>query len=155
MFDEAFEVDGLIFRKAVDQDVAKILAFSDIFLRRDVLIIRQYILNNIKRGDVWLVLDGEKLCAFSMSGYKTKSCLWNLYVHPKYRKRHIGGMLIEHTKPQIIRSKRDQVTGDPTPFYEKMGYRITQANQGAKKNINIMEYFGSVDSGVPIQEAII
>ena len=40
---ENFEVDALIFRKATQEDLPKIMAFVDIFLRKDWLVRRTYL----------------------------------------------------------------------------------------------------------------
>ena len=135
---ETFEKDELIYRKATQEDLPKIMAFVDIFLRRDWLVRRAYLMTNLEKYDIWLVFDKEKLIAWAIAGGK-KRTLWNLLVHPKYRGFHIGQILVEKLKPEIIRSKSDQSTGDPTMFYEKIGYRLIASKKGRKRNINIMK----------------
>jgi N-acetylglutamate synthase-like GNAT family acetyltransferase len=135
---EAFEKDGLIFRPATQRDLAKILAFADIFLRRSWLVRREYANDHVDHS--WIVLDQEKLVGWAMiTGKNVGRTLYNLIVHPKYRNRHIGAILITALKPDVIRSKTDQATGDPTEFYKKMGYEVTEMRQGRKKKINIMK----------------
>lgn len=138
MSSENFEKDNLIYRKATQDDLPKIMAFVDVFLRKDWLVRRTYLLTNLEKYDIWLVFDNDKLVAWAIAGGK-KRTLWNLLVHPKYRGLKIGLSLVERLKPEIIRSKLDQSTGDPTAFYEKIGYRLIAEKQGRKKNINILE----------------
>ena len=134
---EAFERDGLIFRPAIKDDLSKILGFTDIFLRRSWLVTRKYAFDHLNK--TWIVLDGDKLVAwFYMDGKRVEQTLYNLIVHPKYRKRKIGSILIEKLSPKIIRSKTDQYTGDPTGFYKKLGYKVIK-REGRKKNILIMK----------------
>jgi N-acetylglutamate synthase-like GNAT family acetyltransferase len=134
---EDFEKDGLIYRKMIESDIPKVLAFVDIFLRRSWFVRRKYCFDHMNES--WVVLDADKLVGWIfIGGKKVKKTLYNLIVHPKYRGRHIGGILIEKLKPKIIRSKTDQTTGDPTEFYKKIGYEVTEMKQGRKKKINIM-----------------
>ncbi len=139
MSDKTFETDGLIYREATFEDLSRIMAFADIFLRKDVLLYRDYVAAYLKSGidKVWLTFDREKLIAFAFI-WKNTDSLNNLYVHPKYRKRKIGLHLIEYLKPIIVRSKTDQSTGDPTEFYRKIGYQIVATRQGRKKNLTIL-----------------
>ena len=134
---ETFEKDGLIYRKMIETDIPKVLAFVDIFLRKSWFVRRKYCFDHMNES--WVVLDGEKLVGWIfIGGEKVEKTLYNLIIHPKYRGRNIGGTLIEKLKPKIIRSKTDQATGDPTEFYKKMGYEVTEMKQGRKKKINIM-----------------
>jgi N-acetylglutamate synthase-like GNAT family acetyltransferase len=99
---ENFEVDALIFRKATQEDLPKIMAFVDIFLRKDWLVRRTYLMTNLQKYDIWLVFDARKLIAWAIAGGK-KRTLWNLLVHPKYRGLHIGEILVKKLKPEIIK----------------------------------------------------
>ena len=56
---EAFEKDGLIYRKMIETDIPKVLAFVDIFLRRSWFVRRKYCFDHMNES--WVVLDGEKL----------------------------------------------------------------------------------------------
>jgi len=134
---ETFEKDGLTYRQATKADFARILAFVDIFLRRDYLVRRAELERKLEVGTMLIVMDAEKLVSWAVMG-KNES-LWNLLVHPKYRGRHIGQTIVERFRPLIIRSKSDQSTGDPTPFYRKLGYRIVNERQGKNRNITIMQ----------------
>ncbi|MDI6755320.1 MAG: hypothetical protein QME78_13115 [Thermodesulfobacteriota bacterium] len=72
MFAETFEKDNLIFKKATQEDLPKILAFVDIFLRKDWLVKRPYLINCLEKQDVWIVFDNDKLVAWAMAGGKKK-----------------------------------------------------------------------------------
>jgi len=133
---ETFEKDGLIYRKITEDDIPKILAFTDIFLRRDYLVRKPELIVKIKIGEMIGVFDKKKLIAWGSMGKNKR--LWNLLVHPKYRGKKIGENIVMKLKPDYIRSKMDQSTGDPTKFYEKIGYKIIQEKIGRKKNINLM-----------------
>lgn len=50
--------------------------------------------------------------------------LHNLYLAPEYRRQGVGRALIEYFKPLVIRSKSDQVEGDPTDAYRRAGYEV-------------------------------
>jgi N-acetylglutamate synthase-like GNAT family acetyltransferase len=134
---ETFKKYGLIFREAVKEDFPKILAFVDIFLRRDYFLRRSELFTKMEMATMIIVFHNDKLVALAVMG-KNKT-LWHLLVHPKYRGKHIGETLVQKLRPEIIRSKLDQSTGDPTGFYEKIGYRIEASKKGRKRNINIME----------------
>jgi N-acetylglutamate synthase-like GNAT family acetyltransferase len=134
---EAFEKNGLIFRPAIQNDLPKILAFADIFLRRSWLVRREYANDHIEHS--WVVFDQDKLVGWAMiSGKRVGRTLYNLIVHPKYRNRQIGATFIERLNPLVIRCKTDQTTGDPTEFYRKMGYEITETKLGKNRKINLM-----------------
>lgn len=134
---ETFEKDGLTYRKMIELDIPKVLAFVDIFLRKSWFVRRKYCFDHMNES--WVVLDGEKLVGWIfIGGEKVEKTLYNLIIHPKYRGREIGKTLIEKLKPKIIRSKTDQTTGDPTEFYKKMGYEVTAMRQGKRRKINIM-----------------
>lgn len=134
---ETFEKDGLIYRKMNKTDIPKVLAFVDIFLRRSWFVRRKYCYDHMNES--YIVLDHEKLVGWIfIGGERVKKTLYNLIIHPAYRKKGIGRVLIEKLKPQIIRSKMDQASGDPTKFYEKIGYKLIEKRVGRRKNINIL-----------------
>jgi hypothetical protein len=69
-----------------------------------------------------------------------KNVLIHLLVDARQRGRGIGAKMLATLNPDIIRSKSDQLTGDPAPFYEKYGYmRFLPENKvGKKDNIDLM-----------------
>lgn len=52
--------------------------------------------------------------------------LVHLLVSGYFRGQCIGSTLIESLNPPRIHSKMDQSTGDPGPFYEKLGYKFIE-----------------------------
>ncbi len=143
----AFEKDGLTFRRATQDDIPKILAFVDIYLRKDWLVRRAYLVDKMQNDETWVVFDAERLVAWATLGNQKRRGLWNLLVHPHYRGRHIGSNLVAHLRPSYIRSKADQSTGDPTAFYEHLGYEVIERNMGRKHNINLMRKKAKTESG--------
>lgn len=66
--------------------------------------------------------------------------LIHLLVHGRYRNQGIASKIITILNPKTIRSKVDQGTGDPGPFYERRGFRKTSTEPvGKNKNIDIYE----------------
>lgn len=67
--------------------------------------------------------------------------LIHLLVNGNYRNTGIGKHLIEKLRPTKIRSKSDQGTGDPAPFYISQGFNKTNTEKvGKNKNIEIYEH---------------
>lgn len=62
--------------------------------------------------------------------------LIHLLIHGAYRHQGSGSLLLNHIKPQRIRSKSDQSSGDPAPFYQKHGYTKTDTIQ-SRSCVNI------------------
>ena len=91
----------------------------------------------LKNCIVLIALDGEKVVGW---GVKEKSnVLIHLLIAADCRGYGVGGKMLDILNPDIIRSKTDQQTGDPGPFYEKNGYMRIGANLvGKKRNIQFM-----------------
>lgn len=65
--------------------------------------------------------------------------LIHLLVDPDFRGQGIGGHLLKILEPLLIRSKSDQSTGDPYPFYLKHGYEKTSdVRVGKNRNIDLL-----------------
>jgi hypothetical protein len=91
----------------------------------------------LRRYITLIALDGEKIVGW---GVKEKSnTLIHLLIAADCRGFGVGGEMLRILNPDIIRSKTDQQTGDPGPFYEKNGYmRIGKNLVGKKRNIQFM-----------------
>ena len=124
-------------RKITRDDFPKILAFADIYLRRDWLIRKQYLTDRINDCIICESVDG-KLLGFGIISPKTKTLI-NLIVHPKFRGQGIGKKILKFINPQIIHSKANQSTGDPKSFYLKNGYEIDQNALSKKSHIEILK----------------
>ena len=123
-------------RKAEEKDIPIILGFSDIFLRRDWIINKGYLMSNLKNGIILLAFNNDKIVGIGICKNKA---LYLLYVHPKYRSQKIGFKLIQKLKPEIIRARINQTTGNPVPYYERLGYKIEVERDPKNRNICIMK----------------
>ncbi|HUX14467.1 MAG TPA: GNAT family N-acetyltransferase [Spirochaetia bacterium] len=133
-----FEKDHLIYRRATEKDIPRILGFVDIYLRKDWLVRRDYLWSTMHTDETWIVTDKKRVVAWATVGRAGRRGLWNLLVHPEYRNRGIGRTLVQRLKPDYIRSKSDQSDGDPAAFYARLGYETIKQNAGRKRNIQIM-----------------
>lgn len=90
-----------------------------------------------KNCHVWIIIDKNEIIGW---GVKEKSnILIHLLISAKYRGLGLGAKLLKIMNPDIIRSKSDQMTGDPKDFYIKMGYKTVFKNKtGKKKNIDLL-----------------
>jgi GNAT superfamily N-acetyltransferase len=122
--------------KAEEKDIPIILGFSDIFLRRDWIINKGYLLSNLKNGIILLAFFNDKIVGIGICKNKT---LYLLYVHPKFRSRKIGSKLLQKLKPETIRARTNQTTGNPVPYYERLGYKISIPHDPKNRNICIMQ----------------
>ncbi len=73
-----------------------------------------------KPSIVWLALKDN--CIIGVLFMSNSGSLWNLLVHPDYRGKGVGSELMKLAKPKTVRCKWNLSTGDPTEFYEKLGY---------------------------------
>lgn len=64
--------------------------------------------------------------------------LLNLYVAKEYRSMALGTEVMRTISPNEVRAKTDMTAGDPTPFYERLGYEVQQQEQGPNGTISIM-----------------
>lgn len=67
-----------------------------------------------------------------------KGVLIHLLVAGTFRGNGIGGEMLRRMSPDVVRSKFDQSSGDPSEFYRKHGYvKASPERLGKKKNIDI------------------
>lgn len=64
--------------------------------------------------------------------------LLNLYVAREYRGMSLGTELMRLLAPVEIRAKTDMSAGDPTPFYERLGYTVQSTGEGPNGTISVM-----------------
>lgn len=122
--------------EATEKDIPIILGFTDIFLRRDWIINRGYLRDNLKKGVILLAWAEGKIVGIGICKNKT---LLLFYVHPKFRSQKIGFKLLQKLKPEIIRARVNQSTGNPVPYYESLGYKISIPHDPKNRNICIMK----------------
>lgn len=123
--------------EAQEKDIPEILGFTDIFLRRDWMINKQRLMSYVKNYRVLIARSASKIIALGIC--KKEPCtLYLLYVHPKHRSQKIGFKLLQKLKPEIVRARINQTTGNPVPYYEKLGYFVEVARDPKNRNICIM-----------------
>lgn len=64
--------------------------------------------------------------------------LLNLYVAKEFRGMSLGTELMRILSPVEIRAKTDMSAGDPTPFYERLGYTVQSTGEGPNGTISVM-----------------
>ncbi len=139
-------LQNIIYRKVVVSDFNNVTKFVDDWLSgrklkegggNDYFVTRNQHKTYFKNCHVWIALDAEKIIAW---GVKEKSgVLIHLLVDANYRGKHIGTEMMHRINPDVIRSKSDQMTGDPREFYETLGYKVVSTQMiGKKKNIELM-----------------
>lgn len=81
------------------------------------------------------------ICEGSIVGWAVKTkkgVLIHLLVAGTFRGNGIGGEMLGRMSPEVIRSKFDQSTGDPSGFYRKHGYvKESSTRLGKKHNIEL------------------
>lgn len=144
------------YRKATMADLDGTAAFVDYWLKgegkRDgaygatddyFVPIKRHI-DYIRNYEVLLALYEGSIIGWAVK--TNKGVLIHLLIAGPFRRKGIGGELLKRLAPQTVRSKFDQESGDPAPFYEKHGYVKKQATRTGKKlNIDI---FVSKEPGV-------
>lgn len=102
----------------------------------------------IRRGTVLLCFDDQKLIAWAVK--HRNGTLIHMLVDATYRGKGIGGSMVNQLACPIVHSKSDQSTGNPTPFYERLGYiktgtktsapsfRIPRVRHKALNNIDVL-----------------
>jgi ribosomal protein S18 acetylase RimI-like enzyme len=110
------------YRIAEEVDLTALQAFIDKYLRKDYFLPKAKLETIISRKCAYIALDNDAVVGFIYvdSGKR----LFNLFVHPDYRKNGIGKALMDLTHPKSIRCKINMSSGDPTAFYRKLGYGI-------------------------------
>lgn len=128
---------GLRMRRATLRDGHALRFFFDTALRRDYFIRRGQLdeLLTDRYHEVYLAeLEGVLVGV----AIKTRGvCLVNVLIHPAYRGLRIGAALIQHSGATEVRAKLDMSTGNPRPFYEKLGFEST-GERNEKGNIEVM-----------------
>jgi GNAT superfamily N-acetyltransferase len=79
----------------------------------------------------------QQLIGLAITGHGTT--LFNLYLDPFWRSQGIGTIVVSILQPEVIRSKSDSDAGDPTAFYQRLGYKVIQEGQGKNGTIRVMQ----------------
>lgn len=90
----------------------------------------------LKKYTVLLALVSGEIVGWAVKTHK--NVLIHLLIAATFRGQHIGSEMLGRMQPDVIRSKFDQSTGDPGPFYTKLGFvKAIPERVGKKKNIEI------------------
>lgn len=138
----------VVYRKAVIEDLPAIVAFVDFWLTgggvadgvsgagHDFFVPYGRHKAYLEKYQVLLAI-----CEGSIVGWAVKTkkgVLIHLLVAGTFRGNGIGGEMLGRMSPEVVRSKFDQSTGDPSGFYRKHGYiKASSERLGKKKNIDI------------------
>lgn len=136
-FPEIFAHDhkGNSYRLANLSDLDLIVEFVDRLLSgKDFFCPRGQHIGYFNYKTILVCFDGPVLIGWAVR--QKNGSLIHLLVDPEYRCQGIGSHLLEELHPLLIRSKSDQSTGDPRPFYEKHGY-TKDTGERVGKNLNI------------------
>lgn len=87
----------------------------------DVFISRGQHKGYLRISTVLLAYDDKKLVGWSVK--HRNGTLIHMLVAGPYRGKGIGSEMLRILDPPLIRSKTDQTTGNPTPWYESRGYK--------------------------------
>ncbi len=145
------------YRKAVAEDLMNIAAFVDFWLTgggipdgvpgsaHDFFVPVGRHKGYIAKYEVLLAM-----CASEIVGWAVKTkkgVLIHLLVAGTFRAQGIGSEMLKKLRPDVVRSKFDQSTGDPADFYSKHGFiKESSRRVGKKQNIDIFVRPGVVRS---------
>ncbi|MBA7671418.1 hypothetical protein ES703_79576 [subsurface metagenome] len=85
----------------------------------------------IKKYQVWLLFELHELIAWSVVQHGDS--MIHFLIAGTHRGKGIGSTLLKMLTPTTIRSKSNQSSGDPGPFYEKHGYRKVESIQSKSR----------------------
>lgn len=140
---------NIIYRPATRDDTDMITHFVDYWLSggaqhdlapgggQDYFVPKARHEGYLKKHHVLIALDGNHIVGWAVT--TQRHSLIHLLVAGDCRGHGVGQEMLRILNPELIRSKIDQSTGDPTPFYERHGYVKTSSEPiGEKRNITIM-----------------
>lgn len=122
----------ITYRPAVFDDIPALCVFTDFWLSgrgmakgvpgtsNDCFVSAGQHHGYIKKSTVLLAYDEKELIAWAVKHHN--DTLIHMLVAAPYRGKGIGKTMVDILKPRLVRSKTDQSTGNPTPFYEHLGY---------------------------------
>ena len=136
----------IIYRRAKHSDLDDIVKFVDWWLAgravkegggNDYFVTRKQHLSYTKNCIVLLAMLGDKIVGWGV--VEQSNVMIHLLIAADQRGKGIGKEMLRRLNPDIIRSKSDQMTGNPASFYEKNGYILCDTIQvGKKRNIDLM-----------------
>jgi len=123
----------IIYRKARIDDLDPISHFTDWWISgrgkaknvpgavNDCFITKPQHQKYIQKYETLLAFRGVMIVGWAVKGHN--EVLIHLLISGPYRGQGIAKAMMSILRPKVIRSKKDQSTGDPIEFYEKLGYR--------------------------------
>jgi len=136
----------IIYRDVTKNDFNDVCKFVDYWLSgraikigggNDYFVTRNQHKSYFKNCKVMIAIDNNKIIGWAVKG--KNNVLNHILIAADYRGKGIGKVLMNKINPDIIRSKSDQLTGNPKEFYEKLGYKsIISKKVGKKNNIELM-----------------
>ncbi len=127
----------LTIRDARETDVAPLGFFFDTLLRKDYFLRRGQLADMIRdRSHRVLIAEIDDVLV-GVAILTAGARLVNALVHPAYRALGVGRAIVEASGAKEVRAKLDMSTGDPRPFYRRLGFRAT-GRRNLKGNIEVM-----------------
>jgi len=136
------------YRRASESDLPAIVAFVDYWLTgggqangipgatHDYFVREGQHKSYLVKYDVMLATLAGEIVGWAVKTHK--GVLIHMLVAATFRGRGIDSEMLRLIRPDVVRSKYDQKSGDPAAFYEKQGYVKVQGERvGKKKNIDI------------------
>jgi len=135
-------------------DLDRICAFVDYWLAgrgkrdkvpgagKDFFVPRRQHIDYLRKYHVELAFYADHLVGWAV--LTPNRVLIHLLVAPGFRGHGIGTTLLRKLKPDVVRSKIDQSSGDPKSFYASQGFfPATSERFGRKKNIELLTKEGN------------
>lgn len=138
MFDRVeTEWPGCVLVRADERWEADLSFWIDVHLRRDYFMPRRQLRELLSRpqSDTWvIVLRGEVIGLAVVWG---ELRLHNLLLDAAWRGKGIGSVVVKALGIEEVRAKTNMSMGDPTGFYQKLGFRTTEI-AGKNGQIRVM-----------------
>lgn len=134
--------NGLSIRAASTSDLGPLSFFFDAVLRRDYFMRRGQLadLLSSKTHRVFVAEIDRVLVGVAITSAGCR--LINALVHPAYRGLGIGAAMVQASGVTEVRAKLDMSSGDPSGFYESLGFQRT-GERNEKGNIELMRRGGA------------
>lgn len=118
-------------------DLEAVCDLVDSQLRGDAYMPRSQVAQILRRPTcaVWLIEFEEQLVGIAITYEKTM--LYNIVVAPWARSRGVAKSVLDQLQVRAVRCKTNMKAGDPTPFYEQLGF-TTKERDRARPHIAVM-----------------
>lgn len=139
----------MLIRKATKEDLPDIIDFVDYWLAgrgkdqgeklagNDYFVSPRQHTKYLNHYDVFIALSKTRIIGWAVKQHQ--QTLIHLLVDGNYRGLGVGEKLLRALDPRLIRCKTDQQTGDPTSFFNKMGYkRLSNIKIGRRRQISLL-----------------